>query len=80
MDITISFSTFAKTFFWRIKQQQEIDFVEDKNSIVTGYEFKWSAKRKLRLPEIFRKTYSSKIEVIDRVNFRDFVILNKQQQ
>jgi len=76
--ITISFGTFAKTYFRRTKQQQENDFVEEKNSIVTGYEFKWSAKRKLRLPEIFRKTYNSKIEVIDRDNFRDFVILTKQ--
>jgi len=67
--------TFAQMFFWRTKQQQEIDFIEEKNSVVTGYEFKWSAKRKLRLPEIFRKTYSSKIEVIDRVNFRDFVAI-----
>ena len=68
----------AKTFLWRTKQQQEIDFVEEKNRVVTGYEIKWSAKRKLRLTEIFRKTYNSKIEVIDSVDFRDFVILTNQ--
>ncbi len=40
--------TFAKMYFWRTKQQQEVDFVEEKNSIVTGYEFKWKAKKKIQ--------------------------------
>jgi predicted AAA+ superfamily ATPase len=28
--------TFAKMYFWRTKQQQEIDFVEEKNGQITG--------------------------------------------
>jgi predicted AAA+ superfamily ATPase len=31
--------TFAKMFFWRTKRQQEIDFVEENNGQITGFEF-----------------------------------------
>lgn len=72
-------STFAKTYFWRTKQQQEIDFVEEKNGLITGFEFKWKAKGKPKLPEIFMKKYNTQINIIDRNDFRDFVILTKQQ-
>ena len=78
MDITISFNTFAKTYYGRTKQQQEIDFVEKKNGLITGFEFKWKAKGKTKLPEIFIKKYNSEIKIIDRDNFRDFVTLTKR--
>ncbi len=32
----------AKTYFWRTKQQQEVDFVEEKAGRIYGFEFKWS--------------------------------------
>jgi len=28
-------------YFWRTKQQQEIDFVEEVNGEIYAYEFKW---------------------------------------
>ncbi len=68
-------NTFAKMYFWRTRQQQEVDFVEEKEGIVTGYEFKWKARKNKRLPETFVKTYNAKTEVIDRGNFRKFVII-----
>ncbi len=68
-------NTFAKTYFWRTKQQQEIDLVEEKNGLITGFEFKWKVKGKVKLPEIFMKKYNSEIKIIDRDNFRDFVTL-----
>jgi len=64
--------TFAKMYFWRTKQQQEIDFVEEKNGKITGYEFKWSNK-KTRFPQNFMDTYKAEGHVIDRKNFREFV-------
>ncbi|MCD4737156.1 MAG: ATP-binding protein [Bacteroidales bacterium] len=67
--------TFAKSYFWRTKQQQEIDFVEEKEDIITAYEFKWKPKNKIRLPETFIKAYNAKTEIIDRDNFRDFVMI-----
>ena len=68
--------TFARMYFWRTKQQQEVDFVEEKDGEIYGYEFKWQAKNKVRLPKTFVETYHAKTKVIDRNNFREFVIIN----
>jgi len=67
--------TFSRMYFWRTKQQQEIDFVEEKDGKIYGFEFKWKAKSKIKLPETFIKTYSAESKVIDRNNFREFVII-----
>ncbi|MBC8321477.1 MAG: ATP-binding protein [Bacteroidetes bacterium] len=67
--------TFSRIYFWRTKQKQEIDFVEEKDGKIFGYEFKWKAKSKIKLPETFVKTYSAETKVIDRNNFREFVII-----
>jgi predicted AAA+ superfamily ATPase len=66
--------TFARTYFWRTKQQQEIDFVEEKDGKIYGFEFKWKAK-KVKLPETFTRTYKAETKIIDRNNFREFVII-----
>jgi len=66
-------SSFARMYFWRTKQQQEVDFVEEKDGKIYGFEFKWKAKSKIKLPETFIKTYKAEAKVIDRNNFRDFV-------
>lgn len=67
-------NTFAKVYFWRTKQQQEVDFVEEKNGQITGYEFKWNA-RNSKLPETFTSNYQAKSVLVERSNFRDFVHL-----
>ncbi len=64
--------TFAKMYFWRTKQQQEIDFVEEKNGQIVGFEFKWKSK-KTKFPQNFIETYKAQGLVIDRNNFRDFI-------
>ena len=66
--------TFAKMFFWRTKQQQEVDFVEEKNGGILAFEFKWSNK-KVKFPQNFIDTYKAKGILIDRSNFREFVII-----
>ena len=65
----------AHTYFWRTKQQQEIDFVEENSGKIYGYEFKWNNKKKVKLPKTFIETYNAESKVIDRGNFREFVII-----
>jgi hypothetical protein len=65
-------NTFAKMYFWRTKQQQEIDFVEEKDGEINGFEFKWNIK-KIKFPQIFLDAYHAEGKIIDRNNFRDFV-------
>jgi len=64
---------YTKMYFWRTKQQQEVDLVEENNGIITGFEFKWNAKKKLRLPRTFVNEYNATEKIIDRNNFREFV-------
>lgn len=68
-------NTFARMYFWRTKQQQEIDFVEEKDGRISGFEFKWKSKSKIKLPKAFVKTYEATTKIIDRNNFREFVVI-----
>ena len=65
----------ARIFFWRTRQQQEVDFVEESSGKIYGYEFKWDSRKIVRLPKTFLKTYHAESKVIDRKNFREFVIM-----
>jgi predicted AAA+ superfamily ATPase len=66
--------TFSKTYFWRTKQQQEIDFVEESNGKIFGFEFKWSGKS-VKLPKRFTEAYRAETSLVNRNNFRDFVVI-----
>ena len=61
-------------YFWRTKQQQEIDFIEEDNGNIVGFEFKWS-NRKVKFPKKFLDTYNATSFGISRDNFREFVTL-----
>lgn len=66
--------SFGQNYFWRTKQQKEVDWVEENNGSIKGFEFKWNPKAKVKIPKKFEEAYNTKIEVIDSNNFRDFVI------
>ncbi len=65
---------FAKTYFWRSKQQQEVDYLEESNGKLYGFEFKWSARKGIRFPKTLPKTMMPGVMGITRENFRDFLI------
>ncbi|NCP84277.1 MAG: DUF4143 domain-containing protein, partial [Bacteroidetes bacterium] len=66
--------TFARMYFWRTKQQQKIDFVEEKNGEIQGFEFKWNVS-KISVPATFKEAYNASVKLIDRKNFREFVVI-----
>lgn len=70
--------TLAKSFFWRTTQQQEVDYVEEVNQEIFGYEFKWNPKKKVRLPKTFVEKYNAKENLINSENFREFVIIESK--
>ncbi|HOO83196.1 MAG TPA: ATP-binding protein, partial [Prolixibacteraceae bacterium] len=47
----------AHIYFWRTKQQQEVDFVEENNGKIFGFEFKWQKKKNQKLPKTFIESY-----------------------
>ncbi len=63
----------ANSYFWRTKQQQEIDYVEDEGGKITAYELKWSPTAKVRIPEMFIKKYQADFNVIHSENFGEFI-------
>ncbi len=65
---------FANVFFWRSKQQKEIDYVEEFNGQTLAYEFKWNGTTKVNLHQDFASAYNvSTLKVISPENYLDFV-------
>ncbi|WP_282779511.1 ATP-binding protein [Phaeodactylibacter xiamenensis] len=61
-------------YFWRTYDQQEIDWIEDREGKLHAYEFKWNPRKKAKLPNIFKATYpKSEFELINRENFLEWV-------
>lgn len=52
---------YAKPYFWRTTQQQEIDYIEEGDGAFYAFEMKWNTKKtKNNIPEPFKQTYSIK--------------------
>ena len=64
---------YAKTYFWRTAQQQEIDWIEEIDGKITAYEFKWNARKKPKIPQKFIDAYQADVKVIDINNYIDFI-------
>lgn len=51
-------TSFAYSYFWRTKTQQEIDYLEEEDGQLKAYEFKWNDKKSTtKCPESFSKAY-----------------------
>ncbi len=63
----------VNNYFWRTYDKQEIDWVEERNGKLYGYEFKWK-KNKIKIPSAWKKTYpNAKYEIISQENYLDFI-------
>ena len=67
--------TLARSYFWRTTSQQEIDYVEMTGTTLTAFEFKWSSRKKAKFPTTFSSNYGATEQVVNRDNFREFVII-----
>ena len=65
---------YGKSYFWRTKQQQEVDYIEDYDGVLHAYEFKWSSTKQPRLTETFTNSYPDHtFSVVNPDNYQDFV-------
>ena len=56
---------YAKSYFWRTTQQQEIDYIEEADGQFTVFEMKWNPRKKTTpFPAAFLKAYSVKQEAV----------------
>lgn len=65
----------ANMYFWRTRTQKEIDYVEEYDGQIAGYEFKWGATKPIKVPKDFLAAYTgSTVERIDRSNYWRFLL------
>jgi hypothetical protein len=48
---------YCNPWFWRTTQQQEVDYIEEKDGILNAFEFKWKTGKTTRLPLTFSGNY-----------------------
>lgn len=48
----------AQRYFWRTTQQQEVDYVEERDGKMYAFEFKWNDKLKPKFPKTFLQNYN----------------------
>ncbi len=66
---------FASTWFWRTKQQQEIDYLEEIDGQIHAFEFKWNSTAKAKWPKTFINHYPDHtLRLIHPENYEEFLI------
>lgn len=64
---------YANNYFWRTWDQKEIDWIEEREGKLFGYEFKWKGKA-AKAPREWLDSYpNSSFQIINRDNYLDFV-------
>ncbi len=64
---------YANNFFWRTWSGKEVNFIEERDGKLFGYEFKWSSKN-IKTPKLWLDTYpEASWEIIDKKNYMNFI-------
>lgn len=65
---------FCNVYFWRTKQQNEIDYIEERDGHFYAYEFKWKANSRYNFSKSFTNNYiNSTTKIIHKDNFIEFL-------
>ncbi len=66
---------YCNRYFWRTRQQQEIDYIEDYDGVLHAFEFKYGPESRSKLPLTFSKAYPKHaFSVVDTKNYEAFVM------
>ena len=66
-------SLWSHNYFWRTYDQKEIDWVEEREGKLFGYEFKWKQDH-VKAPALWLETYpNASFECIDSENYLPFI-------
>ncbi len=66
---------YANSWFWRNTNQQEIDYIEEKDGQLNAFELKWNPKRKCSAPLSFRNAYpNASFTVIHHDNIEELLL------
>lgn len=65
---------YVNRYFWRTKDQQEIDYIEEHNGKLYAFEFKWNALKKAKISKTFTRAYpNAEIKIITQDNYQTFL-------
>lgn len=65
----------ANSYFWRTTQQQEIDYIEEREGNLFAYELKWNPKAKAMIPKTYIRAYpQSETKIITPENMEEFLL------
>lgn len=65
----------TNTWYWRTRDQAEIDYLEEQGGTLDAYEFKWNPKAKTKTPHAFLNAYpDSSFKVINPDNMESFLL------
>ena len=63
----------ARSYFWRNKQQREVDYLEVQHGDVSAFEMKWNSEKKHKVTLAFTNAYpNAKTTILTPNNFKDF--------
>lgn len=66
---------YGSRFFWRTTQQQEIDYLEERDGSIEAFEFKWNPQTKVKFPKTFTDAYpESSLKLVHPQNYEEFLI------
>jgi predicted AAA+ superfamily ATPase len=64
----------TRRYFWRTTIQQEIDYLEEADGQLSAWEFKWTAKKKVKFPKTFVDSYPDSLnELVSSESFEKFL-------
>lgn len=68
--------SFASSYFWRTRQQKEIDYIEEEDGHIRAFEIKWNPKKSnAKCPESFLTAYpDAEYKVISPENIEEFLL------
>ena len=69
--------SFAQSYFWRTRQQHEIDYLEDVDGQLHAFEFKWNERKaNVKCPDSFSTAYpEATFQVITPKNIEEFLMV-----
>lgn len=69
-------TSFARSYFWRTKDQSEIDYMEEEDGAMKAFEFKWNpSKSGAKCPPSFSTAYpEASFKVITPDNIEEFLL------
>lgn len=67
--------SYAKSYFWRSRTKQEVDYVEEMDGQISTAEFKWNPRRRAALPLSFSRSYpDAAFQVVTRDDMERFLL------